>query len=172
MRWSQMLLAWNFLHLYDFLPFSIFLMRRSSLMYVSCAMDLWEIILLLVWYSRFHGVPAEERLHWRSFLVKLGTDNLKGAKNEELFVASHKYAVRQLKTSGETYGHLTTKDRSVYHFIIGICALRYFTWKWWIRWIITFWQIGTFLHVNSVSSIWVFVLYDSLLYFACLFCFI
>ncbi|KAL5989903.1 hypothetical protein ACLOJK_010798 [Asimina triloba] len=41
--------------------------------------------------ERFHGVPAEERLHWRSFLVKLGADNLKGAKNEELFVASHKY---------------------------------------------------------------------------------
>jgi hypothetical protein len=30
-------------------------------------------------------------LHWRSFLVKLGTDNLSGAHNEELFVASHKY---------------------------------------------------------------------------------
>ncbi|KAH9330603.1 hypothetical protein KI387_002711, partial [Taxus chinensis] len=40
--------------------------------------------------ARFHGVPAEERLHWRSFLVKLGADNLKGAKNEELLVASHK----------------------------------------------------------------------------------
>ncbi|CAN6457942.1 unnamed protein product [Victoria cruziana] len=40
--------------------------------------------------ERFHGVPAEERLHWRSFLVKLGADNLEGAKNEELFVASHK----------------------------------------------------------------------------------
>jgi len=40
--------------------------------------------------ERFHGVPAEERLHWRSFLVKLGTENLRGAKNEELFVASHK----------------------------------------------------------------------------------
>jgi hypothetical protein len=40
---------------------------------------------------RYHGVPAEERLHWRSFLVKLGADNLKGAKNEELLVASHKY---------------------------------------------------------------------------------
>ncbi|XP_038982293.1 uncharacterized protein LOC120110782 [Phoenix dactylifera] len=39
--------------------------------------------------ERFHGVPAEERLHWRSFLVKLGADNLKGATNEELFVASH-----------------------------------------------------------------------------------
>ncbi|KAF3782476.1 hypothetical protein EJ110_NYTH34233 [Nymphaea thermarum] len=38
----------------------------------------------------FHGVPAEERLHWRSFLVKLGADNLEGAKNEELLVASHK----------------------------------------------------------------------------------
>lgn len=40
---------------------------------------------------RFNGVPAEERLHWRTFLVKLGTENLKNAKNEELFVASHKY---------------------------------------------------------------------------------
>ncbi|KAL5658681.1 hypothetical protein ACJX0J_031844, partial [Zea mays] len=38
---------------------------------------------------RFHGVPAEERLHWRSFLVKLGYENLKGSKNEELHVASH-----------------------------------------------------------------------------------
>lgn len=45
----------------------------------------------------FNGVPAEERLHWRSFLVKLGADNLKGVKNEELLVASHKYAVNLLK---------------------------------------------------------------------------
>ena len=35
-------------------------------------------------------MPAEERLHWRSFLVKLGADNLKGVKNEELLVACHK----------------------------------------------------------------------------------
>ncbi|KAH1129043.1 hypothetical protein J1N35_000421 [Gossypium stocksii] len=41
--------------------------------------------------ERFNGVSAEERLHWRSFLVKLGADNLKGVKNEELLVASHKY---------------------------------------------------------------------------------
>ncbi|KAJ4826403.1 hypothetical protein Tsubulata_044562 [Turnera subulata] len=27
--------------------------------------------------ERFSGVPAEERLHWRSFLVRLGADNLK-----------------------------------------------------------------------------------------------
>ncbi|KAK7838834.1 hypothetical protein CFP56_019014 [Quercus suber] len=40
--------------------------------------------------ERFNGVPAEERLHWRSFLVKLGADNLKGVKNEELLVACHK----------------------------------------------------------------------------------
>ncbi|CAM8877467.1 unnamed protein product [Rhodiola kirilowii] len=40
--------------------------------------------------ERFNGVPAEERLHWRSFLVKLGADNLKGVKNDELLVASHK----------------------------------------------------------------------------------
>ncbi|KVH87941.1 Longin-like domain-containing protein [Cynara cardunculus var. scolymus] len=41
--------------------------------------------------ERFNGVPGEERLHWRSFLVKLGADNLKGVKNEELLVACHKY---------------------------------------------------------------------------------
>ncbi|KAK7271175.1 hypothetical protein RJT34_26840 [Clitoria ternatea] len=40
--------------------------------------------------ERFHGVPVEERLHWRSFLVKLGADNFKGVKNEELLVACHK----------------------------------------------------------------------------------
>ncbi|GAA0169722.1 vesicle coat protein [Lithospermum erythrorhizon] len=40
--------------------------------------------------ERFNGVPAEERLHWRSFLVKLGSDNLKGIKNEELLIACHK----------------------------------------------------------------------------------
>ncbi|XP_038693118.1 uncharacterized protein LOC119991018 isoform X5 [Tripterygium wilfordii] len=43
-----------------------------------------------MFYHRFNEVPAEERLHWRSFLVKLGADNLKGLKNEELLVASHK----------------------------------------------------------------------------------
>ncbi|MBA0747731.1 hypothetical protein Gogos_004620 [Gossypium gossypioides] len=40
--------------------------------------------------ERFNGVPSEERLHWRTFLVKLGADNLKGARNEELFVSSQK----------------------------------------------------------------------------------
>ena len=40
---------------------------------------------------RFNGVPAEERLTWRSFLVKLGAENLKGVKNEELLVACHKF---------------------------------------------------------------------------------
>ncbi|KAL5156517.1 hypothetical protein HKD37_15G041468 [Glycine soja] len=45
---------------------------------------------LSTWIEIFHGVPAEERLHWRSFLVKLGADNLKGVKNEELLVACHK----------------------------------------------------------------------------------
>jgi hypothetical protein len=47
---------------------------------------------------RFHGVPAEERLHWRSFLVKLGSENLKGSKNEELHVASHKYVSKSPPT--------------------------------------------------------------------------
>lgn len=46
---------------------------------------------------RFNGVPAEERSHWRSFLVKSGADNLKGARNEELFVASHKYVILHVK---------------------------------------------------------------------------
>ena len=47
----------------------------------------------IVLFCRFNGVPAEERLHWRSFLVKLGAENLKGVKNEELLVACHKYVV-------------------------------------------------------------------------------
>lgn len=38
-----------------------------------------------------NGIPMEETLHWRSFLVKLGTENLSGVKNEELLVACHKY---------------------------------------------------------------------------------
>lgn len=50
-----------------------------------------ELICLLIFtLFSFNGVPAEERLHWRSFLVKLGADNLKGVKNEELLVACHK----------------------------------------------------------------------------------
>lgn len=40
--------------------------------------------------ERFHGLPAEERLHWRSFLVKLTAENLKTARDDEVFVASHK----------------------------------------------------------------------------------
>lgn len=47
-------------------------------------------------FCRFHGVPAEERLHWRSFLVKLGADNLRSVKNEELLVACHKYVYSSL----------------------------------------------------------------------------
>ncbi|KAL5677016.1 hypothetical protein ACJX0J_013147, partial [Zea mays] len=46
----------------------------------------------------FHGVPVEERLHWRSFLVKLGSKNLKGSKNEELHVASHNYPYSLFQT--------------------------------------------------------------------------
>lgn len=40
--------------------------------------------------ERFHGLPAEERLHWRSFLVKLTTENLKTSRDDEVYVASHK----------------------------------------------------------------------------------
>ncbi|KAM3360368.1 TSET complex member tstD-like [Capsicum galapagoense] len=40
--------------------------------------------------ERLNGVPTEEMLHWRSFLVRLGAENLRGVKNEELLVACHK----------------------------------------------------------------------------------
>ncbi|XP_060186281.1 uncharacterized protein LOC132615683 [Lycium barbarum] len=40
--------------------------------------------------ERFNGVPTEESLQWRSFLVRLGAENLRGVKNEELLVACHK----------------------------------------------------------------------------------
>ncbi|XP_010933392.1 uncharacterized protein [Elaeis guineensis] len=60
--------------------------------------------------ERFHGVPAEERLHWRSFLVKLGADNLKGAKNEELFVASHKSVYIVYTVLGNVCIYVVGKD--------------------------------------------------------------
>ncbi|XP_043702480.1 TSET complex member tstD isoform X2 [Telopea speciosissima] len=60
--------------------------------------------------ERFHGVPAEERLHWRSFLVKLGADNLKGAKNEELFVASHKSVYIVYTVLGDVCIYVVGKD--------------------------------------------------------------
>lgn len=50
-------------------------------------------------HCSFNGVPAEERLHWRSFLVKLGAENLRGVKNEELLVACHKYVYFSLFSS-------------------------------------------------------------------------
>ncbi|XP_008788737.1 TSET complex member tstD [Phoenix dactylifera] len=60
--------------------------------------------------ERFHGVPAEERLHWRSFLVKLGADNLKGAKNEELLVASHKSVYIVYTILGDVCVYVVGKD--------------------------------------------------------------
>ncbi|KAJ4951876.1 hypothetical protein NE237_028708 [Protea cynaroides] len=60
--------------------------------------------------ERFHGVPTEERLHWRSFLVKLGADNLKGAKNEELFVASHKSVYIVYTVLGDACIYVVGKD--------------------------------------------------------------
>ncbi|RWR72417.1 SNARE-like superfamily protein [Cinnamomum micranthum f. kanehirae] len=60
--------------------------------------------------ERFHGVPAEERLHWRTFLVKLGADNLKGAKNEELFVASHKSVYIVYTVLGDVCVYVVGKD--------------------------------------------------------------
>ncbi|CAL9038450.1 unnamed protein product [Musa banksii] len=58
----------------------------------------------------FHGVPAEERLHWRSFLVKLGADNLKGTKNEELLVASHKSVFVVYTILGDVCIYVVGKD--------------------------------------------------------------
>lgn len=60
--------------------------------------------------ERFNGVPAEERLHWRTFLVKLGVENLKGAKNEELFVASHKSVYVVYTVLGDVHIFLAGKD--------------------------------------------------------------
>ncbi|OAE24302.1 hypothetical protein AXG93_1052s1250 [Marchantia polymorpha subsp. ruderalis] len=40
--------------------------------------------------ERYHGLPPDERLQWRSFLLKLTADNLKNARDDEQFVASHK----------------------------------------------------------------------------------
>ncbi|ONM11688.1 SNARE-like superfamily protein [Zea mays] len=60
--------------------------------------------------ERFHGVPAEERLHWRSFLVKLGSENLKGSKNEELHVASHKSVSIVYTTVGDVCLYIVGKD--------------------------------------------------------------
>ncbi|EFJ13276.1 hypothetical protein SELMODRAFT_269018 [Selaginella moellendorffii] len=60
--------------------------------------------------ERFHGVPGEERLHWRSFLVKLGTDNLKGARDEESFVASHKSVHITYTVMGEIWIFTVGKD--------------------------------------------------------------
>ncbi|KAK7389522.1 hypothetical protein VNO78_24638 [Psophocarpus tetragonolobus] len=60
--------------------------------------------------ERFHGVPAEERLHWRSFLVKLGADNLKGVKNEELLVACHKSVYIVYTVLGDVSIYVVGKD--------------------------------------------------------------
>ncbi|XP_058780435.1 uncharacterized protein LOC131654083 [Vicia villosa] len=60
--------------------------------------------------ERFHGVPAEERLHWRSFLVKLGADNLKGIKNEELLVACHKSVYIVYTILGDVSIYVVGKD--------------------------------------------------------------
>ncbi|GLT43629.1 hypothetical protein SLA2020_175660 [Shorea laevis] len=60
--------------------------------------------------ERFNGVPSEERLHWRSFLVKLGADNLQRASNEELFVASHKSVYIVYTVLGDVCIYIVGKD--------------------------------------------------------------
>ncbi|XP_058187827.1 uncharacterized protein LOC131304573 [Rhododendron vialii] len=60
--------------------------------------------------ERFNGVPAEERLHWRSFLVKLGAENLRGVKNEELLVACHKSVYVVYTVLGDVSIFLVGKD--------------------------------------------------------------
>ena len=39
----------------------------------------------------FHGVPPEERSQWRGYLIKLGADNLVGARDEEQFIACFRF---------------------------------------------------------------------------------
>ncbi|KAH0687309.1 hypothetical protein KY290_018897 [Solanum tuberosum] len=58
----------------------------------------------------FNGVPAEERLHWRSFLVKLGAENLRGIKNEELLVACHKSVYIVYTVLGDVNIYVVGKD--------------------------------------------------------------
>ncbi|KAL3343244.1 hypothetical protein AABB24_027011 [Solanum stoloniferum] len=60
--------------------------------------------------ERFNGVPAEERLHWRSFLVKLGAENLRGIKNEELLVACHKSVYIVYTVLGDVNIYVVGKD--------------------------------------------------------------
>ncbi|MBA0734977.1 hypothetical protein Gogos_018862, partial [Gossypium gossypioides] len=60
--------------------------------------------------EHFNGVLAEKQLHWRSFLVKLGVDNLKGVKNEELFVASHKSIYIVYTVLGDVSIYIVGKD--------------------------------------------------------------
>ncbi|KAL7221497.1 hypothetical protein ACSBR1_023450 [Camellia fascicularis] len=60
--------------------------------------------------ERFNGVPAEERLHWRSFLVKLGADNLGGVKNEDQLVACHKSVYIVYSVLGDVSIFVVGKD--------------------------------------------------------------
>lgn len=41
--------------------------------------------------EKFFDVPLEERSQWRSFLVKLGADNLPNARDDEHFVAMFRH---------------------------------------------------------------------------------
>ncbi|KAL9254215.1 TSET complex member tstD-like protein [Drosera capensis] len=60
--------------------------------------------------ERFNGVPPEERLHWRTFLVKLGADNIQGIKNEELLVATHKSTYIVYTVFGDVSIYVVGKD--------------------------------------------------------------
>ncbi|XP_048574295.1 uncharacterized protein LOC125555013 [Triticum urartu] len=79
--------------------------RRKMILAVLFANSEGNILI-----ERFHGVPAEERLHWRSFLVKLGAENLKGAKSEELLVASHKSVSIVYTMIGDICLYIVGKD--------------------------------------------------------------
>ncbi|GAB2302349.1 hypothetical protein Dimus_036586 [Dionaea muscipula] len=60
--------------------------------------------------ERFNGVFPEERLQWRTFLVKLGADHLKGIKNEELLVANHKSTFIVYTVYGDISIYIVGKD--------------------------------------------------------------
>ncbi|WOL17430.1 hypothetical protein Cni_G26222 [Canna indica] len=65
---------------------------------------------LLTSRTGFQGVPGEDRQHWRSFLVKLGADNLKGARSEELFVALQKSVYIVYAMLGDVSIYVVGKD--------------------------------------------------------------
>ncbi len=100
------------------LRFSLLEKRRKTLgLCIACCVGVAMILCVLfsnragnVLLERFHGLPAEERLHWRSFLVKLVGENLKTARDDEVFVASHKSVFIVYTVTGDICVFAVGKD--------------------------------------------------------------